>query len=133
MLDSINKNKNLKFFISLFIFVLVVGQSIAKVSNCEMQLQASEQHASHIMGSNDAHAGHDMDLMKENSTDHTQMCDCCIDECQCAQNTCASFLTMMANKNVFLTFLSSQPPVVEISSSIYSQVLSLSLRPPIIC
>ena len=132
MLQSIKNNSHLKYYISIIVFALIAGQSLAGISECDMQMNPTNDHSAHIMDSNNPHAGHDMGQMDDMS-DHSQMSDCCMADCQCAQNTCSTSLTMISNKTGFKLFNGAKSLAQKPNYFYNSQASSALFRPPIIC
>ena len=122
-----------KYLISvIWVFVLTAGQSLASVSACNMESMPTEGHAAHMLDANDPHAGHDMSQM-DTSTDHSAMSDCCMDDCQCAQNTCNTSLTMVTNPTGMKFFNAASSWFQQQIAFHHPQASSALFRPPIIC
>lgn len=132
MFNSIRNNKSLKYYMTILVLVLVSGQLLAEISECDMQSSKSNNLSTHMMDSSDPHAGHDMSQMSEMS-DHSEMSDCCMDDCQCAQSACSTSLTMISNKTGFKLFSDAKALVQKSNSSYISQASSALFRPPIFC
>ena len=122
-----------KYLISvIWVFVLTAGQSLASVSACNMESMPTEGHAAHMLDANNTHAGHDMSQM-DTSTDHSAMSDCCMDDCQCAQNTCNTSLTMVTNPTGMKFFNAASSWFQQQIAFHHPQASSALFRPPIIC
>ena len=132
MFSTIRNNESVKYFYSVFVFVLITGQSLAGLHECEMSSAISSDYSVQVMSSNDLHAGHDMSQM-DGMTDHSQMSDCCANDCQCDKNKCSSSLNMIVISTSFCLTESAKASVSKLYSSLNPQVSSALFRPPIIC
>ncbi len=131
MFSSIRKSAFNKPGLTLLVLLLIAGQSFATPTGCDSEHFKSDIHSSDGMDHDNTHAGHDMTQMNM-STGLTEMSDCCVDDCQCAQ-ACSTTLTMISNKTGFKLFNDASSLVQEPNSFYNSQASSALFRPPIIC
>ncbi len=132
MLKTIRKIKYVQYIFTVFALVLIVDQSLAGFTGCNKNVSNPNGHTVQSMDLNDPHANHHMDPTI-NMAGHLSMTDCCLNDCQCTQNTCSSSLSMIATSTGLEFFQGTYSSVYNSSAAYISQVPSALFRPPIIC
>ena len=105
---------------------------MAKSSDCVPGNTGQNSQAHHVMDSRELHAGHDMRSMAHTS-DQDISNDCCDNECQCAQNACASSMLMIANTTESQLYQLNNAAEFKLDQFPHSLIVSTLYRPPITC